>query len=84
MLGTTKHGYILNIQALGLVVSDKKIFHVFLFLSLWQPCPWAWPIWTPGAWLAGFIKRITKHCYKQYVNALGLMVSEKKIVLWFS
>ena len=27
---------------------------------------WAWPIWTPGAWLAGFIKGITKHCYTQY------------------
>ena len=22
--------------------------------------PWAWPVWSPGAWLAGFIKRITK------------------------
>ena len=26
MLGTNKHGYILNIQALCLVVSDKKLF----------------------------------------------------------
>ena len=25
--------------------------------------PWSWPIWTPGAWLAGFIKGITTHCY---------------------
>ena len=31
MLGITKHGYILNIQALGLVVSNKKIFHVFFY-----------------------------------------------------
>ena len=33
------------------------------------------------AWLAGFIKGITKHCYKKYIKALGLMVSEKKIFL---
>ena len=39
--------------------------------------PWAWPIWTPGAWLAGFVKGITKHCYTQNIKALGLMVSEK-------
>ena len=29
MKGTTKHCYILNIQALGLVVSEKKIFSCF-------------------------------------------------------
>ena len=23
--------------------------------------PGAWPVWTPGAWLAGFIKRTTIH-----------------------
>ena len=30
-----------------------------------------------GAWLAGFIKEITKHCYTQNIKALGLLVSEK-------
>ena len=29
MQGTTKHCFILNIQALGLVVSEKKIFSRF-------------------------------------------------------
>ena len=24
---------------------------------------WAWPIWTTGTWLAGFMKGITKNCY---------------------
>ena len=43
--------------------------------------PWACPIWTPVAWLAGFIKGITKNCYIQNIKALGLMVSEKKIFL---
>ena len=36
-------------------------------------------IWTPGARLAGFIKRNTIYCLKQNMKALGLVVSEKKI-----
>ena len=39
--------------------------------------PAVWPIWDPGARLAGFIKGIIKQCYKQNIKALGLMVSEK-------
>ena len=34
---------------------------------------------TPGAWLLGFIKRTTTHCYIQNMKALGLAVSKKKI-----
>ena len=45
--------------------------------------PGAWPILTPGAWLAGFIKRVTKHCFTQNIKALGLIVSEKKIFYVF-
>ena len=30
-----------------------------------------WPIWSPGAWLVGFITRITKHCYKQNIKNSG-------------
>ena len=50
---------ILDIPALGIiVVSEKKIYffyHVFFsYLSLSQ---------TQGAWLAGFIKGTTIHCY---------------------
>ena len=37
----------------------------------------AWPVWTPGAWLADFMKRSTIHCYTQKMKALGLVVSEK-------
>ena len=40
-------------------------------------------ILTPGTWLAGFIKRITIHCYTQNMKALGLVVSEKKIFFLF-
>ena len=45
--------------------------------------PGVWPLWSPGSWLAGFIKRSTIHCYTQNMNALGLVVSEKKIFLMF-
>ena len=38
--------------------------------------PGAGPFLTPGAWLAGFIKRTTTHCYIQNMKALGLVVSE--------
>ena len=65
-------------KALGLVVSQKKIF-----LSFSHDVPWAGPVWTPGARLAGFIKRTTIHCYTQNMKALGLVVSEKKIFLYF-
>ena len=45
--------------------------------------PGAWPVWTPGAPLAGFIKRSTIHCSKQNIKALGNVVSEKNIFLMF-
>ena len=85
MKGTTKHCYILNIQALGLVVSKKKIFSCFTHYKPManNDAPGAWPIWTPGSRLAGIIKGLTKHCFTQNIKALGLMVSEKKIVLPF-
>ena len=39
-------------------------------------------MWTTGARFAGFIKRNTiLYCYKQNMKALGLVVSEKKMVL---
>ena len=46
--------------------------------------PGAGPVWTPGAWLAGFIKRTIIHCYTQNLKALCPVVSEKKIFLCFS
>ena len=55
---TTIHCYTQNMKALGLVVSEKKIFLCFS-----HDAPGAGPVWTPGARLAGFIKRTTIHCY---------------------
>ena len=43
----------------------------------------AGPFFTPGAWLAGFIKRTTTHCYIENMKALGLVVSEKKMFYIF-
>ena len=52
-------------KALGLVVSEKKIFLCFS-----HDAPGACPVWTTGARLAEFIKRITIYCYKQNMKAL--------------
>ena len=72
---TTIHCYTQNMKALGLEVSEEKIFLCFTQ----DPPPQAGPEWTPGAWLAVFIKRTTIHCYTQNMKALGLVVSKKKI-----
>ena len=64
---------------------EEDFFYVFPIVSLWElMTPRAGPCLTPGAWLAGFIKRTTIHCYTQNMKALGLVVSEKKIFLCFS
>ena len=65
-------------KALGLVVSEKKIF-----LYFHHDAPGAGPVWTPGARMAGFIKRTIRHCYTQNMKALGLVVLEKKIFYFF-
>ena len=36
MMGTTKHCYIQNIEALGLVVEEDDFFYVFPIVSLWE------------------------------------------------
>ena len=73
-------------KALGLMVSEKKIFfYVFPIVCLCElMTPWAGPFLTTGAWLAGFIKRTTTHCYTQNMKDLGLVISEMKICLCFS
>ena len=54
------------------------------FLCFSHDAPGARPVWTPGPWLVGFIKRTTIHCYTQNMKALGLVVSEKIFLLCFS
>ena len=66
----SKHCYIRNVAALGLVVSEKK-FLVFPIVSLWEiVAAGAWLIWTPGARLEQFKMGTTKHCYIQNIEAL--------------
>ena len=80
---TTIHCYKQNMKALALVVSSEK-FEVFLCFTHDPPPPpppcGAGSVLTPGARLAGFIKRTTIHCYKQNMKALGLVVSEKNFL----
>ena len=75
-------------KTLGLVVSEKKIFYAFPIVSLCPPAPelmipGARPFFTPGAWLAGFIKRTFIQCYIYNMKALGLVVSEKNFFYVF-
>ena len=53
-------------KALGLVFSEKKIVLCFSHVD-----PGAWPVWTPGARLSGFIKRTAMHCYTENMKNSG-------------
>ena len=66
-------------------VAEKKIFFMhFHYKSMVDnDMPEAWPVWTPGAPLPGFIKRNTIHSSTQNMKALGHVVSEKKIFYVF-
>ena len=51
---------------------------MFLIVNLWKLMTLRVGVFmTLGAWFSGFIKRITKHYYKQNMKALCLVVSEK-------
>ena len=44
---------------------EDFFYFVFPIVSLWElMTPWVGPFLTQGAWLAGFIKRTTIHCYR--------------------
>ena len=63
----------------------EDFFIYFYFKSMVDnDMPGAWPVWTPGAPLAAFIKERIIHWSTQHMKALGHMVSEKKIFLCFS
>ena len=68
---TTIHCYTQNRKALCLEVSEKKIFFLCFShcKSMGANDPGAGPFLTPGAWLAGFIKRTSTHCYIQNMKA---------------
>ena len=73
----------LYIKYTSFVSCREDFFIYFHYKSMVDnDMPGAWPVWTPGAPLAGFIKRNTIHCYKQNMKALGLVVLEKKIFFY--
>ena len=42
---------------------EEDFLSFFSIVSLWElMSPGVWPIWTLGAWLAGFMKVTTYHC----------------------
>ena len=56
----------------------SETFDVSPITSLWEIMTLgAWPIWTPEAWLAGFMLETTKHFHILNLLALSLMVTEK-------
>ena len=58
-------------------LSLMRFFHYFHCKSIVDnDMPGAWPVWTPGVLLTGFIKRSTTHCSTQNMKALGLVISE--------
>ena len=64
---------------------QRRFFSYVSIISLVDnDMPAAWPVWTPGAPLAAFIKESIIHWSTQHMKALGHMVSEKKIFLCFS
>ena len=63
----------------------REIFFIYFHYKSMvdNDMPGAWPVWTPVALLAGFIKESIIHWSTQHMKALGHMVSEK-IFLRFS
>ena len=55
------------------VVSEKKIFSCISHYKAMadNDAHETGPVWTPGARLAGFIKRTTIHCYIQNLKSMG-------------
>ena len=65
-------------------VAEKIFFIYFHYKSMVDnDMPGAWPVWTPAAPLAEFIKESIIHLSTQHMKALSHMVSEKKIFFMF-
>ena len=78
---TAIHCYKQNMKSSGPCGFGKEDFF-FYVLPMTPPPPPSpgWGLYGPhGQDLAGFIMRMTIHCYTQNMKALGLVVTEKKI-----
>ena len=87
MLRTRENSDVFNsLEEIYLVFTSKKqissiYFHYKSMVD--NDMPGVWPVWTPGAPLAAFIKESIIHWSTQHMKALGHMVSEKKIFFSF-
>ena len=64
---------------------QRRFFHIFPLYSksmVNNDMPRAWPVWTPGAPLAAFVKERIIHRSTQHMKALGHVVSVKKIFFY--
>ena len=66
---------ILDIPALGIVVSEKTFFMFFIIIIRLSQ--------TQGAWLAGFIKETSIHSYTQNIKVLDFVILERNIFMAF-
>ena len=67
-------------KALGLAVSEKKIFKSFpIYFNVKLLTPGAGPFLTPGGFFQQYIYMTSRCCHMPNIKALGLVVSEKKI-----
>ena len=84
LVEATRWCYISNIKALGLVVSEEKIFSCFPYISHCKTCdPWGRPFLAPGTLFEQNWQRFTGWCYIPNIKARGLVISNKKIFSCF-
>ena len=80
------HMTLLHIKYAGFVSCGcgEDLFMYFHYKSMVEnDMSGAWPVWTPGAPLAGFIKKSIIQCSTQNMKALEHMVSEKVFFMFF-
>ena len=84
-MGTTKHCYIQNIEALGLLVSEKKIFVSFSHCKSMETIyPRGVAKFDPRGMAGTIYVEDHSHCHIQNIKAVCPVVSEKKIFEFFS
>ena len=73
-----------QIYKLCVMLLQRRFFFIYFHYKSMvdNDMPGAWPVWTPGAPLAAFIKESIIHWSTQHMKALGHMVSEKKIFFY--
>ena len=77
--------YILNIEAVGFMVSGIFFLCFIPVISLWKlTILRVWPIKIPGTWLAQFMEEATRHCFNVNIISCGPHGYRKEDFLSFS